>query len=277
MIRQSGGGAAAKRTETAKLDALIGLCETPGCRRKAILAHFGERHPGGCMNCDTCQDPPETIDGTATVRTALSAIRATGGRFQAQEVVSFLRGDVPERMASKKDVSPSDAGRGRDIDETTWRSVLRQAGALGLTVTDHAAIGAVKLTEDGTAVLDGAADVELRLDPVIEEKAPSPKRRRGFAREGFRRAPPARRLPPLRSAPVRTVPQDLFDELRRVRLRLARDRRVKPYIIAHDRTLRAIVARMPKTRLELAELHGIDAVKADRYGPAFLDAVAAYA
>ena len=279
MIRQSDGGAAVKRTETAKLDALVGLCETPGCRRQAILGYFGERHAGNCMNCDTCNDPPETIEGTAVVRTALAAIRASGERFQAVEIVSFLRGDVPERMATKTDIDPAAAGKGRDIGELAWRSTLRQAGALGLTVTEHSAMGAVRLTDAGRAVLEGTLDVELRLDPVIDEKPSAPKKRlRGFAAKAARRktasaAPRSRRANPFVRAPGDT----LFNALRRVRLRLAKDRNVEPYIVAHDRTLHEIVARMPRTRIELAEVHGIDAVKADRYGPAFLEAVADYA
>ena len=54
-----------KRIERAKLNALVGICETASCRRQAILGHFGERHPGGCGNCDTCTKPVESWDGNS--------------------------------------------------------------------------------------------------------------------------------------------------------------------------------------------------------------------
>jgi ATP-dependent DNA helicase RecQ len=64
MIDEGNSGDDIKRVERAKLNALLGICETPGCRRQAILAHFGEAHPGQCGNCDTCLTPVETWDGT---------------------------------------------------------------------------------------------------------------------------------------------------------------------------------------------------------------------
>lgn len=273
MIRKRGSGAAQQRTEAAKLEALTGLCETPGCRRAAILGHFGEAYQGRCMNCDTCLNPPDTIDGTQVVRTALQAVRSTGQRFQAQEIVQFLRGEVPPRMASRKGLDLTSAGKGRGIAEVAWRSTLRQSVALGLLAVDYADMAGLHLTDQGIAVLDGRDDVELRLDPVIDEAPAGRKKARGFARKGFRRRSPAKK----RAVPTCAPHDELFDALRRVRLRLARARKVKPYIVAHDRTLRAIVQRMPKTRLELAEVHGIDAIKADRYGPDFLKAVADHA
>jgi ATP-dependent DNA helicase RecQ len=276
MIRKGKGGVAEKRTGTCKLDALIGICETPGCRRAAILGHFSEQHPGACMACDTCLEPPDTIEGTVVVRKALEAIRATGERFQATEIVQFLRGDVPERMASKKDIDLAAAGNGRDIGEPAWRSTLRQAIALGLVSVDYAGMAGLKITNSGAAVLDAGAEVELRLDPVIDEAPSRSKRLRGFAKKGSRRAPrAATRRGGLLS--TRAPGDTLFNALRRTRMTLAKAKKVKPYIIAHDKTLLGIVDRMPKTRLELAEVFGIDAVKADRYGPAFLAVVADYA
>jgi ATP-dependent DNA helicase RecQ len=276
MIRKGKGGVAEKRTGTCKLDALIGICETPGCRRAAILGHFSERHPGACMACDTCLEPPDTIEGTAVVRKALEAIRTTGERFQAHEIVQFLRGDVPERMASKKDIDMTVAGSGRDIGEATWRSTLRQAIALGLASVDYAGMAGLKITDAGAAVIDAGAEVELRLEPVIDEAPARPKRLRGFARKGTRRM--SRAAPRHGSLLDTRAPGDtLFNALRRTRMTLAKAKKVKPYIVAHDKTLRGIVDRMPRTRLELAEVFGIDAVKADRYGPAFLAVVAEYA
>ena len=227
------------------------------------------------MNCDTCNEAPETIDGTQVVRTVLQAVRMTGERFQAHEITQFMRGEIPDRMASKKDIDLSAAGRGRNIGETTWRSTIRQAIALGLLSVDYAGMAALTITEAGAAVLDAGASVELRLDPVIDETPSRPKKARGFARKGYsRKANPSKRSrPSLTRAPGDTM----FNALRHVRLRLAKERRVKPYVIAHDRSLREIVERRPTTRLQLTEIHGIDATRADRYGPALLAVVADYA
>ncbi|HTN95681.1 MAG TPA: ATP-dependent DNA helicase RecQ, partial [Nordella sp.] len=77
MIDEGGSADEIKRVERAKLNALLAICETPGCRRQAILAHFGEAHAGQCGNCDTCLKPVETWDGTEAAIKALAAIYRT--------------------------------------------------------------------------------------------------------------------------------------------------------------------------------------------------------
>jgi ATP-dependent DNA helicase RecQ len=81
MIDGGASGDDIKRVERAKLNALLAICETAGCRRQAILAHFGEAHPGNCGNCDTCLIPVETWDGTDAAIKALAAVYRTGERF----------------------------------------------------------------------------------------------------------------------------------------------------------------------------------------------------
>jgi len=86
-----------KRVERAKLNALLGICETAGCRRQAILAHFGEAHSGGCGNCDTCLKPVDTWDGTEAAIKALAAIYRTGERFGTGHVIDVLIGNDNEK------------------------------------------------------------------------------------------------------------------------------------------------------------------------------------
>jgi ATP-dependent DNA helicase RecQ len=70
-----------------------------------------------------------------------------------------------------------------------------------------------------------------------------------------------------------TADSDLFDVLREVRLRLARERGVPPYVIFHDTTLRDMVERQPKTVDDLRNVYGVGAKKAADFGDAFLDAI----
>jgi len=69
------------------------------------------------------------------------------------------------------------------------------------------------------------------------------------------------------------IDSDLFDVLREVRLRLARERGVPPYVIFHDTTLRDMVARRPRTVDDLHDVYGVGAKKAADFGDAFLDAI----
>ena len=83
MIDEGNAPDEVKRLEHGKLNALLGVCETAECRRRAILSHFGEAHEGNCGNCDTCRSPVESWDGTE------AAIKAMGAN-DAQLLRAFL-------------------------------------------------------------------------------------------------------------------------------------------------------------------------------------------
>src|SRR6266567_3834303 len=161
MIDQSGASEDYKRVSAAKLDALLGLCETAGCRRVRLLEYFGEAS-APCGNCDTCLAPPETYDATTVAQKALSTIYRTGQRFGALHLIDVLRGKESERVSRWDHDQLSVFGIGADIDEATWRTVFRQLVALGFAHVDHAAYGALKLTAAARPVLKGEQQIALR-------------------------------------------------------------------------------------------------------------------
>ena len=153
-----------KRIERAKLNALVGICETASCRRQAILGHFGERHPGGCGNCDTCTKPVESWDGTAAAIKALAAIYRTGERFGVGHVVDVLVGKVTDKTTRFGHVDLPVFGAGREINVADWQSIYRQLLALNLIRVDHDEFGAMKLQESAAAVFKKERTITLRRD-----------------------------------------------------------------------------------------------------------------
>ncbi|MFO1147886.1 MAG: DNA helicase RecQ [Alsobacter sp.] len=251
MIDEGEAPDAVKRVERAKLDALIGVCETPECRRKVLLAHFGEAHPGQCGNCDTCLTPVGTFDGTEAAQKALSAIYRTGQRFGAGHVIDVLLGNETEKAVRAGHDRLPTFGVGRDRDERSWRSVIRQLTARGLIVVDQEEHGALVLGEGARAVLRGEERIRLREDPL----------QRAATRKALR-AEAARALPEGADA--------LFDALRAERMRLARAQGVPPYVVFHDTTLREMARLRPGTLDELGAVSGVGGAKLARYGEAFL-------
>ena len=74
-----------------KLDALVGLAETAGCRRSRLLGYFGEEVSGGnCGNCDNCLSPPQLRDGKVAAQKFLSCAYRTGQRFGAMHLIDIL-------------------------------------------------------------------------------------------------------------------------------------------------------------------------------------------
>jgi ATP-dependent DNA helicase RecQ len=254
FIEQSDAGDDYKRVSAAKLDALLGLCETAGCRRVRMLAYFGEASTP-CGNCDNCLAPPRTWDATEPARKALSAMYRTGQRFGAAHLIDVLRGHETERVLQWDHHRLQVFGLGADVDDATWRSVFRQLVALGYARVDHAH-GALKLAEAARPVLRNEARVELRQ---------STPRSRG----------PRTRKPPLAAA--NGADAGLLGALRQWRLGEARAQAVPAFVILHDRTLEEIAHAQPRDIHALAAISGIGARKLERYGPALLALVAAQA
>src|SRR5690606_10341596 len=144
-----------------KLEALLGLCETAGCRRVRLLDYFGEAG-APCGNCDNCLEPPQTWDATDAARKALSCIYRTGQRFGAVHLIDVLRGRVTDRVTQWGHDKLNVFGIGADLDEAAWRNVFRQLVALGYARPDHDAYGALCLTETSRPVLKGEQPVYMR-------------------------------------------------------------------------------------------------------------------
>jgi ATP-dependent DNA helicase RecQ len=252
-----------KRISTAKLDALLGLCEGAQCRRVRLLAYFGEVI-APCGNCDTCLEPPRTWDATVASQKALSAIYRTGQRFGAVHVIDVLRGKETERVQRWDHQRLGVFGIGAELDDAAWRDVFRQLVALGFVSVDHAAYGALKLTEASRAVLRGERVVEMRRAPERRRKS---KKTRARTEDVAVAADAAGSMVDAAGAPGRLA------RLKAWRLAEARRLGLPAYVILHDATLNELALRQPRDMEALALVPGIGARKLERYGAALIELV----
>jgi ATP-dependent DNA helicase RecQ len=243
-----------KHMERQKLDALLGLAETAGCRRQVLLAYFGDAHEP-CGNCDTCAAPPKLFDATVAVQKALSCIYRTGERFGQAYIVDVLLGVENERIVEFGHMRVSTFGIGKEFDSRTWRAVLRQLIALRLVEVDLGGFG-------GLAIAAAGRDF-LRDKPVLMLRQPEPARARGDRSERSGAV-----------AVVKDIDRELFQALRQKRMDISRAQNLPPYVIFHDKTLIELAAARPKSRAAMANVPGVGEAKLDRYGPAFLSVIA---
>ncbi len=267
MIDESEGDEAYKRVAGAKLDALLGLCETAGCRRVRLLAYFGEAS-GACGNCDNCLAPPRTWDATEAARKALSCIYRTGQRFGVVHLIDVLLGRDTERVRRWRHAELSVFGVGADLDEQTWRSVFRQLVALGFARVDHEAHGAIKLTDASRPVLRGEQTVSLRSDVREKRTAAKGSRRRGAGRTSGT-------IDAAQETVVLSAADEaLLDRLKAWRSAQAKAQSLPAYVILHDATLVEIARKRPRAAHELEGITGIGAKKLERYGDELVALVA---
>ena len=252
----SGGGASVEqqRVEQMKLDAMLGYAEAATCRRRVLLAYFGEES-GDCGNCDTCLSPPELYDATVDTQKALSAVIRTGQRFGAGHIIDVLRGKKTAKIESWNHHDLPTFGVGVELSDQEWRSVIRQLVARGLLSPDPSRMGALTVTERARPVLEGRETVSLRRLSATPARV---KKSRSSAPSG---AP----------ADLTDADRALFEVLRAERRTLAEAEGVPPYVVFPDRTLWELVAAKPQTPEQLLAVNGIGPVKAEKYGARFLE------
>ncbi len=247
-----------KRQELRRLESLLGYCETTGCRRRVLLAHFDDPRDEDCGNCDNCLEPQETRDATEEARMALSCVYRTGQRFGAGYVIAVLLGRDDERIRRNGHDEVSTFGIGRATDEATWKAVLRQLIARGeLATTEH---DGLRLTESGVTLMRGEGTLSLGRRATPSGRAADGRARGAAARGGPR---PADALDATQRA--------CFERLREVRRLLAQEQGVPAFVVLDDAALATMARDVPRDAAGLLRVPGIGRVKLERYGEAFLD------
>ena len=247
-----------KRIDRQRFGALIALCESPRCRRQALLAYFGEE-TGACGNCDLCQGGIEVFDGTILAQKAMSAMARTGERFGTEHLINLLTGNATDAIRRLHHDGLPTFGVGKDRDANSWRSVFRQIYAAGLVTLDIAGHGSWLLTERGRRVLRGQERVELRSD-IVNQAPPRGRRQRQQ----------------VDASPLPAASSELLAALKALRRALAEEQRQPAYIVFSDRTLIEMAAKRPESLEAMRAVHGVGEAKLARYGPAFLAIVRAH-
>lgn len=252
MLEESEAGEDHKRYEQYKLDALLGWCEVTGCRRRPLLAYFGDSLAEDCGNCDGCLVPVKTWDGTEAAQKLLSAIYRTGQRFGAAHIVDVLLGKSTDKTRQHGHEQLSVFGIGQEKASATWRSVTRQLVVAGHLRADAERFGALVLTDSSRSVLRGEIPLQFREDP---KRPAAAARRSGTA------------------SVVAAKDQVLWEALRNCRQTLAKEHDVPAYVIFHDKTLQEMLQYRPQSTAEMLDISGVGQTKLDRYGEQFLEVI----
>jgi ATP-dependent DNA helicase RecQ len=233
-----------------------------GCRHRRLIGYFGERYPrGDCGACDYCLGEMEAVADPVTVaRKILSAVARLGQRFGAAHVTNVLRGSESDQVTSRGHRSLSVFGLLREAPVDEVRGYIDQLVAAGLLRQTDDQFPVLQLTADGVALMrDPGAMPGLTL-----------------ARQ---RKPEKGKLPKRSTVETESwegVDRGLFDVLRALRLRVARERHVPPYVIFHDTTLRELARLKPVSAADLRHVYGVGARKADDLGGIVIDTIREY-
>jgi len=226
------------------------------CRHRSLVEYFGQPYErADCGACDWCLKELDAVaDSRTLAQKILSCVARVKQTWGTAHVTDVLTGKATEKVVAARHHDLSTFGLLKEEAPVAIRGYIEQLVGDGLLAREGDPYPVLRLTTAGASLLRGQGDCVL----YREVKPPSSRKR---SRSG------------VRDSITVTVDSDLFDVLREVRLRLARERAVPPYVIFHDTTLRDMVERRPKTLEDLREVYGVGAKKAADFGDAFLDAI----
>ncbi len=234
-----------------ELDKMVDLAETSMCRRKMLLAYFGENYTSAnCGTCDNCLSTQnaQSFDGTRLAQMFLSCVVRLKENFGQAHVIDVLKGSRGQKIQDFRHNELPTYGIGHEHTKEEWRHFANEFRRQGLIIQDHNHFSVVKITQKGWDVLKSGLQVTLNQPKHVE----------GVSRE-------AEELPAQNLA--------LFEELRKLRRTIAEQQSVPPYVIFNDYTLKEIAARLPFDGQEFLAISGVGEVKARQYGMQFLSVV----
>ncbi|MCK9404134.1 MAG: DNA helicase RecQ [Chitinophagaceae bacterium] len=234
-----------------KLDQMVRLCETKGCRRKYLLNYFGEEAPGYCGSCDTCLHKPELQDCTVIAQKILSAVYRIKQGFGARYMIDILKGSNSEKIREEHK-SLSVYGIGKDRPKEEWMHYTKELLQYHYLKQSANEFPVLQLTEKSQNVLfkgekvflTAPVQITIAKEPVIYQK--------------------------------HAYEKPLFEELKKLRNRIAHEENVPAYLIFSDSSLLDLATYLPVAQDDLPNISGFGAYKIEKYGRPFLELIQDY-
>ena len=246
-----------RQRDIRRLQTMEGYCKTTGCLRNYILESFGEKTSGPCDNCGNCHREYHEVDMTAEAKWVVNCVAETRGRYGLTIVLGTLMGAKRARLRELRTDQYKSYGALSGHSEAELRTLISQMTERGYLYQTQEKYSVLKLG-DITPLKDENTRVIMR---TYEEKEPDKKKK-------VQKAVRKRSTDALTSAGY-----DLFEVLRKLRLEIAKEESMPPYIIFSDKTLIDMCVKKPSDEEEMLNVSGVGANKLKKYGQRFLEEI----
>lgn len=246
-----------RQRDAHRLHVMEGYCRTTGCLRNYILEYFGEKTGAPCDNCGNCHREYREVDMTDDAKQVLNCIAETRGRYGQAVVIGTLMGANRARLKEIGAVAYRSYGALAHRSEAELRRLITHMIEAGYIVQTDGEYSVLRMGEV-CALKEENARVTVR---TFEERRQPAGSRKGRAKS---------------TDSLTAAGFDLFEKLRQLRLAIAREEALPPYIIFSDMTLIDMCAKAPENQEEMLAVSGVGANKFDRYGQRFIDEIGAF-
>ena len=243
-----------RQRDAKRLQIMEGYCRTPGCLRNYILEYFGEKRSKPCDSCENCHREFTETDMTEDAKLVINCVWETKGRYGLNIVLGTLLGANRARLKELGTVNYKTYGALKNRSESQLRMLISQLilnGYLYQTADKYSVIrmGNIEpLKKEGARVL---IRTYKDREPEGQAKSRTRKSTDALTKAGY----------------------ELFELLRKLRLTIAREEGMPPYIIFSDKTLIDMSVKAPRDRRSMLSVSGVGEAKYDKYGERFIETI----
>lgn len=245
-----------RQQDLERLAMMVGYCKTKACLRGYILDYFGQKHPEACGNCGNCKGEFESVDITREAQMILSCVKRIhdklGYHVGIAVIARVLQGSKEKKLLQLGLDDLSTYGLMKTTGRTEIRAMADHLEGLGylLTESEHQT---VRLTPKASQVLYRGQPVQMLVQKEKEEL-----------------------VSPAAATKLSGDEADLYDLLRELRGKLAREANIPAYVVFSNATLQDMARKKPRTMMDFRQVSGVGELKASWYGKVFLERIRKY-
>lgn len=251
----------AEREITAQhLTEVTAYAETSECRKEFVLHYFGESHTctreGYCDNCKTVKEKTEVKE---SIKLVIETVAAVNEQCKINYIIHLITGKKSKEVMDFRHDNLPLFGKGKDYDALYWNTVIRKALLEGLLEKEIELYGVLKISEKGHAYVKNPYSISIVLNHTYPEGEDSDD---VILNSG--------------KGDGNAVDPQLFNLLKDLRKRVAKQKSLPPYVLFQDPSLEDMATQYPITLEELGNISGVSMGKAQKYGKEFIELIKKY-
>ena len=241
-----------------RIQIMEGYCYTTECLRNYILKYFGENPKKLCDDCGNCLRQFETLDMTDEAKKIINCIYESRGRYGKNIIMDTVLGAKTARL---EEIGASEY-KSYGVLESSNKNLLRRL-IEELLLEGYIQTGEYQVLKLGDISKLKLKDTKVLVKITDEDKATN------------RKLKPKKNIKGMDS--LTSSGFKLFDKLKELRLEIAREEKMPPYIVFNDKTLIDMCAKMPTTKSDMLNVSGVGENKYGKYGERFIAVIKEYA
>jgi ATP-dependent DNA helicase RecQ len=242
-----------KERDRERLKKMTFYCITNECLRDYVLRYFGEYGSNYCGKCSNCLTQFETVDVTDHAVSLIGCVKASRQRYGMTVIIDAVRGSNNSKIRQYNMHQNEYYGKEASIPIYKLRQVMNHLILQEFLYVTNDEYPVVKLTEKSQLILEKSETVIMKIaKEYIAEKKEKAKK--------------------IKTAEY-DVNMDLFEKLRKLRMEIAKEEHMPPYIVFSDKALKDMCVKMPINKAEFLQVSGVGEVKCEKYGERFIEEI----